>query len=134
MTALAREEVSVMASLQQHRFSLGLVGGLLSLLAMLLAGCAAKSPLTVRLFWKLIRRFGLTVRPFFLEFRKFQLIESLELMRFSHFWGKLAANLPPRLQTADEARLSVQLVNSLETKLPNLRISFQNKRTVSSPC
>src|SRR5688500_10008079 len=53
-------------------------------------------------------------------------------MRFSHFWGKLAANLPPRLQTADEARLSVQLVNSLETKLPNLRISFQNKRTVSS--
>lgn len=33
-----------MASLQQHRFSLGLAGGMLSLLAMLLAGCAAKSP------------------------------------------------------------------------------------------
>jgi nucleoid-associated protein YgaU len=33
-----------MASLQQRRFSLRLVGGLLSLLTMLLAGCAAKSP------------------------------------------------------------------------------------------
>ena len=87
---------------------------------------SASAHIKKRRFWSCL----LTVRPFFLEFRKFQLIESLELMRFSHFWGKLAANLPPRLQTADEARLSVQLVNSLETKLPNLRISFQNKRTV----
>jgi hypothetical protein len=43
----------------------------------------------------------------------------------------LAANLPPKLLTTEESRFSFQLVNSLETKLPNLRISFQNKRTVS---
>jgi hypothetical protein len=48
----------------------------------------------------------LTVRPFFFEFRKSQLIESLELMRFSHFWGKLAANLPPKLPTTEETRFS----------------------------
>jgi hypothetical protein len=31
---------------------------------------------------------------------------------------------------AEETRCGFQLVNSLETKLPNLRIRFQNKRTV----
>jgi hypothetical protein len=88
-----------------------------------IAALLALDPRTVA-YW-------LTVRPFFLGFQKFQLIESLELMRFSHFWRKLAANLLPKLPTAEETRFSFPLVNSLETKLPNLRISFQNKRTVS---
>jgi hypothetical protein len=38
-------------------------------------------------------------------------------MRSTRFWGKLTANLPPKLQTAEEARLSLQLVNSWRTKL-----------------
>jgi hypothetical protein len=73
----------------------------------------------------------LTVRPFFPEFQKFQSIEFLELIRLPDFRVKLAANLPPKLQAAAETRRSLQIVNSQETKLPNLRISFQNKRTVS---
>jgi hypothetical protein len=73
----------------------------------------------------------LTFRPFFSKFRKFQPVEFFELMRSTRFWGKLTANLPPMLQTAEEARLSLQLVNSWRTKLPNPRISFQYKRNVS---
>jgi Domain of unknown function (DUF4158) len=77
-----------------------------------------------------VRQYQLTVRPFFSEFPKFQCIEFLGLIRLPNLGGKLTANLPPRLLTAAEARRSLQLVNSRETKLPNLRISFQNKRTV----
>jgi len=74
---------------------------------------------------------GLTVRPFFSEFRKFQHIVFSSITRFLHFWGKLTDNLPPKLQATEEGAISIDLVISLETKLPNLRTSFQNKRTVS---
>jgi hypothetical protein len=46
--------------------------------------------------------------------------------------GKLTANFPPKLQVTEGGATNIELVISLETQLPNLPISFQNKRTVSS--
>jgi hypothetical protein len=57
-------------------------------------------------------------------------LQSLPSGRLADLRGMLIANLPPKLQTAAETRRNLQLINSLETKLPNLRISFQDKRTV----
>jgi len=57
---------------------------------------------------------------FFLEFRKFQLIESLELMRFSHFWGSWQ---PICHQSSKRPRRHGLVFNSLTRWKLNFQIS-----------
>jgi hypothetical protein len=46
--------------------------------------------------------FRLTVRAFFLEFRKFQHVEFGSLMRLAGFWAKLTTDSPSNLQVRAE--------------------------------
>src|SRR4029450_5723328 len=73
----------------------------------------------------------LTFRLFFSGFRKFQWVEFWSLMRSHRFMGKLTADLSRRIKRPREALSNFNIMLSLETKLPNLQTSFQNKRTVS---
>jgi hypothetical protein len=45
--------------------------------------------------------------------------------------GKLTVDVLPRCQVTEGSAIKLQPHSLSETKLPNLRTSFQNKRTVS---
>jgi len=68
----------------------------------------------------LFRVFTAHRSPIFLEFRKFQLIESLELMRFPHFWGSWQ---PICHQSSKRPRRHGLVFNSLTRWKLNFQIS-----------
>lgn len=88
--------------------------------------------------FKSIRELKLQLRPLNSPFAHF--FRGLENFNILYFGGLHDSPIfeesrspicHPSSKRPTETRSNFQLVNSLETKLPNLRISFQNKRTVS---